>query len=104
MSLIATYERQGKEVPIGIAQYKCNPDMKTCEFGLVVTDEWQNKGIGAKLMTFLIEIAQAKGLSAIIGVVLAENSAMLDLAQYLGFSVSESEDPTIKMVTKMLMI
>jgi len=104
MALIATQEngsKEGEEI-LGIAHYATNPDKKSCEFGLVVADAWQNKGVGFRLMTCLMDVAKHKGLERMMGLVLATNSSMLDLAEHLGFSVTKSEDPSIKMIIKNL--
>lgn len=87
---------------IGLAQYFRNPDWMTCEFGLVVADEWQQKGLGYKLLTSLIEIARHKGLKSMIGHVLNSNTSMLELARFLGFEITQGEDANIKTVTKKL--
>ncbi|MBA2653763.1 MAG: bifunctional acetate--CoA ligase family protein/GNAT family N-acetyltransferase [Gammaproteobacteria bacterium] len=102
MALVATVEQNRREMNIGIIHYVINPDLKTCEFGLVIADAWQKKGIGSKLMNSLMDIAKVRGITAMIGVVYAENVAMLELAHYLGFSISSSDDSTLKIVTKLL--
>ena len=45
LALIAVYEDGAMETELGVARYVKNPDGKTREFALVVTDEWQGKGI-----------------------------------------------------------
>ncbi len=102
MALIATYENKGQEVHIGVARYIINPDQQTCEFALVVTDEWQNKGIGTKLMTSLITIAKSYGVSVMTGEILSNNKPMLSLVEHLGFNVSTSDIPDILVVSKAL--
>ncbi|MDA8254936.1 MAG: bifunctional acetate--CoA ligase family protein/GNAT family N-acetyltransferase, partial [Betaproteobacteria bacterium] len=55
MALIAVTEENGKEVEIGVCRYAINPDGESCEFALVVSDQWQHKAIGHKLMAGLID-------------------------------------------------
>ena len=50
MALLALTEINGKEVELGVARYSINPDGESCEFALVVNDQWQKQGIGHKLM------------------------------------------------------
>lgn len=100
MAFIAIYNEDSKEMNIGVARYIMNADMKTCEFAIVVADNWQNKGVGAGLMTSLVQTAKTRGIKEIIGLVLASNANMLKLATKLGFVISNSEDPAIKLVTK----
>lgn len=102
MALISTYKQNGEEIHVGVARYIINPDQETCEFALVVADEWQNKGIGTRLMTVLLEVAKAHGLKTMMGEILSSNKPMLELVKHLGFSLSDTEDSTIKLVNKTL--
>jgi acetyltransferase len=63
----------------GIARYTRNPDGKTCEFGVVVEDAWQGRGLGHALMQALESCARERGLEEIIGYVLKENEEMARL-------------------------
>ena len=104
MALLATVEGEnGREQEIGVARYVTNPDGETVEFALAVSDEWQKHGIGPRLMTALIECAQAKGYRAIVGDVLSANDKMLKLMTILGFAIHpHPEDNAVKRVIKPL--
>lgn len=92
-----------KDIEIGVARYVMNPDGHSCEFALVVADEWQNKGIGSYLMTQLMQAAKYRGLNTMLGEVLADNEHMLDLARRLGFSQrSHENDPGVAVISKCL--
>ena len=97
MAFIATIEQDGREIEIGVGRYVTNPDGETCEYALVVTDAWHRRGLGRRLMELLIEVARARGLKAMVGHILANNEAMLELCADLGFAIGESPDgPTLK--------
>lgn len=103
LALIAVTEEKGREVEIGVCRYAINPDGESCEFALVVSDQWQHKGIGHRLMGSLIDAARRKGLKIMEGEVLVSNHAMLTLVATLGFAIATSrEDPSTKKVTKVL--
>ncbi len=69
----------------------------------MVADEWQNKGIGNKLMSCLFDAARAKGIRVMEGEVLEANHAMLELVRRLGFARTVSaEDVSIMRVVKQL--
>ena len=97
LALIVTQEKNGKEVELAVTRYVVNPDGKSCEFALVVADEWQNKGIGSQLLTQLMEAAQERGYHSMVGEILADNLKMLELVKSLGFHISSSaDDPGVK--------
>ncbi|MEI6413764.1 MAG: GNAT family N-acetyltransferase, partial [Pseudomonadota bacterium] len=103
MALIAITEKNAQPLQIGVARYATNPDGESCEFALVVSDEWNHKGMGHKLMVGLIDAARGKGLKVMEGEVLGTNHNMLKLATRLGFIITAHEDdPTIRKVVKML--
>ncbi|MCO6433002.1 acetyltransferase [Nitrosomonas nitrosa] len=103
MALIAVLEEDGHEKELGVCRYVASHDGQTCEFALVVADEWQKKGIGNKLMNCLFDAARARGIKLMQGEVLATNRSMLELVRRLGFEVSTSEeDASIKWIMKRL--
>ncbi len=100
LALLALTTIDGIEVQLGVARYVIKPDASRCEFSVVVADEWQNRGVGYKLMMALIDTARTKQLAHMDGEVLGANSSMLSLMESLGFKIKTSrDDPTIKEVT-----
>jgi acetyltransferase len=90
-------------VEIGVCRYATNPDGETCEFALVVSDQWQHRSVGHKLMGSLMEAARGKGLKVMEGEVLTANHNMLKLAETLGFTVVEGAgDETVKKISRPL--
>jgi acetyltransferase len=76
-----------------------NLDKKSCEFALVVSDQWQRKGIGHYLMQKLMEVARDRGLERMQGEVLRNNYKMLELMKNLNFQMqNHPEDVNIKQV------
>ncbi len=103
MAFIAVIHQDGKEIELGVARYAINPDGHTCEFAIVIADEWQHRGFGHKLMQSLMDAARARGLKLMQGEVLTNNSNMLKLVQKLGFEMKVSpEDHNIMAVQKVL--
>ena len=103
LALIAVTEEKGREVEIGVCRYAINQDGESCEFALVVSDQWQHKAIGHRLMGSLIDAARSKGLRTMEGEVMSSNHEMLKLVATLGFTVATSqEDSSIKKITKVL--
>jgi acetyltransferase len=99
MALVALVKEAGVTKQIGVARYVINPDGKTCEFAIAVSDEKQKQGIGSQLMQKLLDIARKRGLTMMEGAVLANNTRMLGLMKALNFTIqTASYDPSIKQV------
>jgi acetyltransferase len=99
MALIAVHCAAGRETEIAVARYVTNKDGRSCEFAVVVADDWRRHGLATKLMQKLIECARAAGLEIMEGEVQADNHAMLELVKGLGFKVGANpDDPTLRHV------
>jgi len=101
MALIAVTWEDGKEIEHGVVRYVTNPDQNSCEFAIVISDEFQGHGIGQRMITRLMEIARSRGLDLIEGEVLTANHRMLELVRSLDFQVERSTDnPGVQYVWK----
>jgi predicted CoA-binding protein/GNAT superfamily N-acetyltransferase len=103
MAFVAVVHIQDKETEIGVSRYTIETDGKTCEFAIVVADEWRQHGIAHKLMEQLMEYARYQGLETMRGHVLANNREMITLAKSLNFSVhSDIQDNSLILIVKKL--
>ena len=90
MALVAVTGDETAETIIGVARYGGNP--ACCEFAIAVADEWQSHGIGSHLAHLLFEYAKSHGVRRLYGIVFANNSEMLKLADYLQMTVRRSRE------------
>ena len=112
MALVAVYKERvaqadgemvDRERIVGVSRYIINPDQTSCEFSLVVADDFSGKGLGSRLMESIMDVARERGLTEIIGLVLTNNDGMLRLMRSLGFTVKPyPEDPDFRLVTHAL--
>ena len=85
---------------VGVSRYVTNPDKASCEFALVVADDFAGKGLGSRLMLSIMDVARDHGLVEIEGLVLTHNPGMLKLMRSLGFTVKTfEEDADFKLVS-----
>jgi acetyltransferase len=104
LALIATVTRadeQGlmQEMIVGLAHYLRNRDGRTAEYALVVSDDWQGKGLGRQLMNRLIDAARDQGLEMIEGLVISNNRPMRNLMQTWGMIDDvDKEDPSMRRI------
>jgi acetyltransferase len=103
MALIAVTEDAGQEHQLAVCRYVTNSDGVSCEFALVVTDQWQRLGIGHRMMNQLIRIARDRGLESMEGEVMSSNSKMLGLLHSLDFQIMpHTEDASVMIARKTL--
>jgi acetyltransferase len=92
MAFIAMTEVDGKEIEVGVARYAMNPDGESCEFAIVVADDWQGKGLARRLMGVIIDTARSRGVKYMNGDFLGENRRMIQFVSSLGFVLSPHPD------------
>jgi acetyltransferase len=103
MALIAVKSSGDHEEQIGVARYTTNLDKKSCEFALVVSDQWRGRGIAHQLMGRLMQIARDRDLERMEGQVLGNNVKMLQLMKSLNFQITnDPDDSSIKVATAQL--
>ncbi|MCF8061269.1 MAG: GNAT family N-acetyltransferase, partial [Deltaproteobacteria bacterium] len=85
IALVALDRREPGGKMLGVARLMGDPDGRTAELAVTVGDPWHGKGIGAALMEALLEIAAARGMERLWGIVLPENTQMIALARKAGF-------------------
>jgi len=62
------------------------------EFAIVVADRFQARGLGRILMRELVDCARKRGWPRIEGLILWNNTDMLELMRALGFAITASPD------------
>jgi len=103
LALIAVIDTPQGEQQIGVVRYTTLPDEETCEFAIVVGDEWQGKGLARRMFSRLIEAARERRLKVMTGMTLRENTRMIDLSRSLGFKTStDPDDPELVQMTLQL--
>ncbi|MEP6444015.1 MAG: GNAT family N-acetyltransferase, partial [Hyphomicrobiales bacterium] len=97
-----------EDILIGTARYVDNFDDQSCEFAVVLGDEFQGLGLASYLMRQLFKVAADKGIKVMKGIVLAENKRMIAFCRHLGFTIQRDPDDfgqvvaTIKLTPNLL--
>jgi acetyltransferase len=72
---------------LGVGRLSKQHGSNAAEFAVVVSDKWQNKGLGTELTKRLVQIARNEKLDRLIAFTLQENREMQHMCKKLGFSV-----------------
>jgi acetyltransferase len=93
LALVAEHrDASGVAEIAGIARFIREHGVNEAEFGVIVADAWQGRGLGTVMMEKLVATARAEKLACLRGIILAENHEMLDLARRLGFTLRHVPD------------
>lgn len=92
MVILAVLEQEEKELIVGMAQYLIDENAHSAEVAFVVRDDYQGKGIGAVLLSYITYLAKKSGLLGFTAAVLMENRQMLQLFEKMGFNIEKRND------------
>jgi acetyltransferase len=81
---------KGRYEILGVGRMSKLHGSGTAEFAVVVTDKWQNKGLGTELTKRLLRIAKHEKLTRLVAYTLLENHEMQKMCKKLGFQVTGS--------------
>ena len=87
VALVGTIPAPHGDEIIAIGRYYLDQDSNRAEVAFVVRDEWQNKGIGSKLMKNLAVVARRSGIRGFTAEVLTTNRAMQAMIQKSGLTI-----------------
>ena len=92
MVILACLKEGELEKIVGMGQYFINENDHSAEVALVIRDDYQNKGIGRELLSYLTYLAKREGLLGFTAEVLVENRPMLHLIETMGFDIQRQNE------------
>ncbi len=90
MVILAVNQKGGKEEVIGIGQYWIEENAHTADVALAIRDDYQNKGVGYQLFSYITYLAKKQGLLGFTASILMENDPMLRLCRKMGFHIEKT--------------
>ena len=95
MGIVAEIEENGRKRLIGEGRLIADPDLEMAEFAILITDQWQKRGLGFLLTQYCLRVAQISHVKKVAAETTANNKPMLNLFKKLGFEVFFNEDSTV---------
>jgi acetyltransferase len=101
MAIVAlrTAEDGSRQI-IGVGRLSKLHGKNEAEVALIVTDQFQQQGVGRQLLSVLVNVARDEGLKRILAFMLPENTGMQAVARHVGFQIeTPSGDPDTVVAT-----
>ncbi len=102
MAIVSEVEENGEKVLTGVGRLVAGPDLESAEFAVLVSDRWQNRGLGGMLTDVCMEIASRWGISKVYAQTTTDNPRMVHLFQNRNFKVDHSPQGSVVDVEKEL--
>ncbi len=94
----AVTDESGAEELIGEVRISKLPDLESAELSILVSDQWQGKGIGNMLMDYCIDIARKVELKSLWMEILKENRRMIKFGFKYGFRQAYDDGDMVRVV------
>ncbi len=93
IALVVEHEHRqtGHEI-LAVGRLSKEHGVEEAEFALLISDAWQGKGIGTKLLRRLVQIARHEKLRRVFGIIAQDNPAMKSVSERAGFTLRQDAD------------
>jgi acetyltransferase len=92
MAIVALAEKDGREQIVGVVRIVGDGWRETCEYAILVADDWHGQGLGSVLTDYIVEIARAQGYQRITASFLKVNGGMRRLFEKKKFVISSGDE------------
>jgi acetyltransferase len=96
IAIVAELTENGKRSILGVCRISIEPDGKSGELAIIVTDKFQGAGLGTKMADHALEVAYDMGVEKVYSVMLSDNRRALSLMKKMGFTLVYSDDGTVE--------
>ncbi len=88
IALVADHKSEnGRHEILGVGRLSKVHGVDEAEFAIVISDQWQGKGLGTQFLKLLVKIGREEKLERIIGHILSDNRAMQRVSKKVGFGL-----------------
>lgn len=95
-AIVAIINENGQEKMIGVVRYGLDPPPDNAELAVVVADDWQGKGLGTKLLDFMLSIMVKQKIKKVHGDVFLQNEKMMRIMHDSGFNLIKEDSQGIR--------
>jgi acetyltransferase len=89
IAVVAEVTDQGAHRLVGLLRLALAPDQASAELGILITDDWQGKGLGTLMVHHGLEVAKKWGAKCVTAVTTPDNHRMIKLFRNEGFAFDD---------------
>ncbi|MBN2543143.1 GNAT family N-acetyltransferase [bacterium] len=102
VAIVAELNEVGERKLLGVGRMIADPDHDNVEYAILISDKYQNKGLGSIITNYCMEIAREWGLKRIVAQTTSDNKRMVAVFKKLGFDVVIDKKSSLVEVSKEL--
>jgi acetyltransferase len=96
IAIVCETMEDGVRAIVGVGRLVADPDHESVEYAILVSDAWQNRGLGGVLTDYCMAIAAGWGLKRVVAVTTADNVRMLALFEERGFTIRPGDEGLVQ--------
>lgn len=89
MAIVAEVDDGNQRQLVGVGRLVADADHRDAEYAVLVSDDWQGRGLGSLLTDYCLEICQSWGISRVVAETTADNDRMKRLLANRDFDRKE---------------
>ena len=94
----ATDPETGEKQILGVGRLSKLHESSGAEVAVVISDQFQRKGLGSELLNRLLQISRDEDLDFVAAQILRENPEMQRMVEKVGFSLETADESTVRAV------
>ncbi len=95
IAIIAELQKKEKKM-LGVVRFTLDSDKKSGELAFIVVDQWQDMGLGTKMVEHMLNICRNKKIVSIYSFMLSNNYRGIRFLKKTGFTIVYQEDGNVK--------
>ncbi|MCU0293115.1 MAG: GNAT family N-acetyltransferase [Thermoanaerobaculaceae bacterium] len=77
---------------VGVGRLVAEPDLASVEYAVLVTDAWQNRGLGQELTDYCLSIARSWGITRVTAQTSSDNLRVIAILGERGFTLENADE------------
>ncbi|MBN2383829.1 GNAT family N-acetyltransferase [bacterium] len=102
IAIVAEYHEHDRRSLLGVGRLVADPDLEKAEYAVLITDKWQERGLGTLLTDYCEEIARNRGFTRIVAQTTTDNVRMIELFRRRGYKLTPDRNSSLVEVDKKL--
>lgn len=96
IAIVAEVPEEGARRLVGVGRLVAAPDLESVEYAVLITDAWQNRGLGQVLTDYCLEIVRGWGISRVEAQTTADNVRVVSILGERGFNLEQDDEGLVR--------
>jgi acetyltransferase len=100
IAIVAEVEDEDRRKLIAVGRLVADANHEEAEYAVLITDQWQGRGLGGVLTDYCAEVAKRWGVKRVVAETSKDNVRMVTTFQNRGFTINDEQEEDVVLVRK----